>query len=53
MPSTDWVSTGLNYRVNRNWSVGARYGYAVYHDRVGSGLNSAYSTVGLFASLTF
>ena len=51
--SSQYVSAGLNYRVSRRWSVGARYGYAVYHDRVNSGLNSAYHTIGLLASLNF
>jgi hypothetical protein len=50
---TQYVSAGLNYRVNRNWSVGARYGYAVYDDRINSELNSGYHTIGLMASLSF
>jgi hypothetical protein len=50
---THHLSTGLNYQVNRNWNIGGRYAYAVYHDRVDRRLNSGFHVIGLLASLSF
>lgn len=50
---THHVDAGLDYHIKPNWTVGARYAYAVYHDSINRRLNSGFHTIGVSASLKF
>jgi hypothetical protein len=50
---THHLGFGFSYHIKPNWSVGARYAYALYNDAINSRLDSGYHVVGLFASMNF